>query len=205
MSTSVLAQIAALKSTPVAGLKARWRELFGTEPPPRSALRSLGFVRNGASSPATRYHWDPSPRNMNQKRIRIPHRFSLVPVGIPVFQYTLHILSNALVDLGGVRDCPHDLFPMPRPLVVALLVLQHHVFKIIRLGRCPPIMSIECPFNKIRHFLDIDTFAFFATVRTGSRAPIVLDFSRQEFLADTGETHPLQFGLIAVSQGNSRC
>src|SRR5258707_12406975 len=34
MSTSVLAQIAALKSTPVAGLKARWRELFGTEPPP---------------------------------------------------------------------------------------------------------------------------------------------------------------------------
>jgi hypothetical protein len=34
MSTSVLAQIAALKSMPVAGLKARWRELFGTEPPP---------------------------------------------------------------------------------------------------------------------------------------------------------------------------
>jgi hypothetical protein len=34
MSTSVLAQIAALKCTPVAGLKARWRELFGTEPPP---------------------------------------------------------------------------------------------------------------------------------------------------------------------------
>jgi Protein of unknown function (DUF2924) len=34
MSTSVLAQIAALKSMPVTGLKARWRELFGTEPPP---------------------------------------------------------------------------------------------------------------------------------------------------------------------------
>src|SRR5260370_40873787 len=34
MSTSVLAQIAALKSMPVAGLKARWRELFGSEPPP---------------------------------------------------------------------------------------------------------------------------------------------------------------------------
>jgi hypothetical protein len=34
MSTSVLAQIAALKCMPLAGLKARWRELFGTEPPP---------------------------------------------------------------------------------------------------------------------------------------------------------------------------
>jgi hypothetical protein len=34
MSTSVLAQIAALKCMPVADLKARWRELFGTEPPP---------------------------------------------------------------------------------------------------------------------------------------------------------------------------
>src|SRR5215467_3172539 len=34
MSTSVLAQIAALKSMPAAGLKARWRELFDTEPPP---------------------------------------------------------------------------------------------------------------------------------------------------------------------------
>src|SRR4030081_210952 len=34
MTKSVLAQIGALKSTPVAGLKARWRELFGTEPPP---------------------------------------------------------------------------------------------------------------------------------------------------------------------------
>src|SRR5215467_15512155 len=34
MSTSVLAQIAALKSMPVTGLKARWRELFDAEPPP---------------------------------------------------------------------------------------------------------------------------------------------------------------------------
>jgi Protein of unknown function (DUF2924) len=34
MSTPVLAQIAALKCMPVADLKARWRELFGTEPPP---------------------------------------------------------------------------------------------------------------------------------------------------------------------------
>src|ERR1700704_127369 len=34
MSKSVLAQIGALKSTPVAGLKARWRELLDTEPPP---------------------------------------------------------------------------------------------------------------------------------------------------------------------------
>jgi hypothetical protein len=34
MSKSVLAQIGALKSLPVTGLKARWRELFDTEPPP---------------------------------------------------------------------------------------------------------------------------------------------------------------------------
>src|SRR5262245_20380017 len=34
MSNSVLAQIGALKSMPVTGLKARWRELFDTEPPP---------------------------------------------------------------------------------------------------------------------------------------------------------------------------
>jgi len=34
MSKAVLAQIAALKSMPVTGLKGRWRELFDTEPPP---------------------------------------------------------------------------------------------------------------------------------------------------------------------------
>jgi hypothetical protein len=34
MSTSVLAQIAALKSMHAKALKARWRELFDTEPPP---------------------------------------------------------------------------------------------------------------------------------------------------------------------------
>ncbi len=34
MSTSVLAQIAALKSLDAKALKARWRELFDTEPPP---------------------------------------------------------------------------------------------------------------------------------------------------------------------------
>jgi hypothetical protein len=34
MSISVLPQIAALKCMPVAGLKARWRDLFDTEPPP---------------------------------------------------------------------------------------------------------------------------------------------------------------------------
>jgi hypothetical protein len=34
MSNSVLAQIGALKSMPVAALKARWRELFDAEPPP---------------------------------------------------------------------------------------------------------------------------------------------------------------------------
>jgi hypothetical protein len=34
MSKAVLGQIAALKLMPVTGLKARWRELFDTEPPP---------------------------------------------------------------------------------------------------------------------------------------------------------------------------
>jgi hypothetical protein len=34
MSNSVLAHIGALKTMPVTGLKARWRELFDTEPPP---------------------------------------------------------------------------------------------------------------------------------------------------------------------------
>jgi len=33
MSNSVLAEIGALKSMSVTGLKARWRELFDTEPP----------------------------------------------------------------------------------------------------------------------------------------------------------------------------
>ena len=33
MSESVLAQVAALKTTPTPALKARWRELFGKEPP----------------------------------------------------------------------------------------------------------------------------------------------------------------------------
>jgi Protein of unknown function (DUF2924) len=36
MTNSVLAQIGALKSMPSTGLKARWRELFDTEPPPYS-------------------------------------------------------------------------------------------------------------------------------------------------------------------------
>jgi hypothetical protein len=34
MSNSVLSQIAALKTMPVADLKGRWRELFDAEPPP---------------------------------------------------------------------------------------------------------------------------------------------------------------------------
>ena len=34
MTDSVLAQIATLKSSPTADLKARWRQLFETEPPP---------------------------------------------------------------------------------------------------------------------------------------------------------------------------
>ncbi|ARP98241.1 DUF2924 domain-containing protein [Pseudorhodoplanes sinuspersici] len=34
MADPVLAQLAALKTAPIAALKARWRELFDTEPPP---------------------------------------------------------------------------------------------------------------------------------------------------------------------------
>ena len=34
VSTSVLAQLAALKGAPASALKARWRELFDSEPPP---------------------------------------------------------------------------------------------------------------------------------------------------------------------------
>ena len=34
MTDPVLAQLAALKTAPIAALKARWRELFDTEPPP---------------------------------------------------------------------------------------------------------------------------------------------------------------------------
>jgi hypothetical protein len=34
MTDTVLAQVAALKTTPTLGLKARWRELFAAEPPP---------------------------------------------------------------------------------------------------------------------------------------------------------------------------
>ena len=34
MPDPVLAQLAALKTAPIAALKARWRELFDTEPPP---------------------------------------------------------------------------------------------------------------------------------------------------------------------------
>jgi hypothetical protein len=34
LTDSVLAQLAALKSAPIGALKAKWRELFETEPPP---------------------------------------------------------------------------------------------------------------------------------------------------------------------------
>jgi Protein of unknown function (DUF2924) len=34
VTDTVLAQVVALKTTPTAALKARWRELFGKEPPP---------------------------------------------------------------------------------------------------------------------------------------------------------------------------
>jgi hypothetical protein len=36
MTDTVLAQLAALKSTPIAQLKERWRDLYGKEPPPFS-------------------------------------------------------------------------------------------------------------------------------------------------------------------------
>jgi hypothetical protein len=34
MTDTVLARVAALKTTPTPGLKQQWRELFGKEPPP---------------------------------------------------------------------------------------------------------------------------------------------------------------------------
>src|SRR5215216_6547041 len=58
MSKGVLAQISALKAAPAAALKVRWRELFGTEPPPynrrfpesRLAYRLQELVHGGLSA-----------------------------------------------------------------------------------------------------------------------------------------------------------
>jgi hypothetical protein len=62
MSKGVLAQILVLKSTPAGALKARWRELFGTEPPPynrrflesRLAYRLQELVHGGLSADTLR-------------------------------------------------------------------------------------------------------------------------------------------------------
>ncbi len=62
MPDGVLAQISALKSAPADALKARWRELFGTEPPPynrrflesRLAYRLQELAHGGLSADAHR-------------------------------------------------------------------------------------------------------------------------------------------------------
>ncbi len=62
MPDGVLAQISALKSAPADALKARWRELFGTEPPPynrrflesRLAYRLQELSHGGLSADAYR-------------------------------------------------------------------------------------------------------------------------------------------------------
>ena len=60
MTDPVLAQLAALKTAPIADLKARWRELFDTEPPPynrRFLEHRLGYriqeLAYGGLKPAT--------------------------------------------------------------------------------------------------------------------------------------------------------
>ncbi|MFZ2159512.1 MAG: DUF2924 domain-containing protein [Bradyrhizobium sp.] len=58
MSKGVLAEISALKSAPAGALKVRWRELFGTEPPPynrrflegRLAYRLQELAQGGLSA-----------------------------------------------------------------------------------------------------------------------------------------------------------
>jgi len=62
MPDGILAQISALKSAPAAALKARWRELFGNEPPPynrrflesRLAYRLQELAHGGLSADAHR-------------------------------------------------------------------------------------------------------------------------------------------------------
>ena len=62
MSKVVLAQIAGLKSAPADALKERWRELFGTEPPPynrrflesRLAYRLQELAHGGLSADTTK-------------------------------------------------------------------------------------------------------------------------------------------------------
>jgi hypothetical protein len=62
MPEGVLSQIAALKSAPAGALKARWRELFGAEPPPynrrflesRLAYRLQELANGGLSADTTR-------------------------------------------------------------------------------------------------------------------------------------------------------
>jgi hypothetical protein len=62
MPEGVLSQIAALKSAPAGALKARWRELFGAEPPPynrrflesRLAYRLQELANGGLSADTAR-------------------------------------------------------------------------------------------------------------------------------------------------------
>ena len=62
MTDPILAQLAVLKGAPTAALKARWRELFGAEPPPynrrflesRLAYRLQELAHGGLSADTTR-------------------------------------------------------------------------------------------------------------------------------------------------------
>jgi hypothetical protein len=62
MSESIISQITGLKASPAAALKARWRELFGSEPPPynrrflesRLAYRLQELAHGGLSADTNR-------------------------------------------------------------------------------------------------------------------------------------------------------
>ena len=81
MTNSVLAQIGALKSLPSIGLKARWRELFDTEPPPynrrflesRLAYASKNWPLAG-SSLRRLSAWPPWPRDSMERAPGAPAR-----------------------------------------------------------------------------------------------------------------------------------
>ena len=77
MSESVLAQLAALKSAPVADLKRKWRDLFEREPPPynrrflesRLAYRIQELTFGGLSKP-TRQLLDALADEVEGKKVR---------------------------------------------------------------------------------------------------------------------------------------
>ena len=82
MTDTVLAQLAALKTTPVGALKAKWRELFDREPPPynRRFLESrlayrIQELAYGGLKPETRKRLEAlgeqfADRNITRRRTR---------------------------------------------------------------------------------------------------------------------------------------